>query len=50
MASGAAASNAMTNILLAGQFSDEHYSLDKSLTLAEIFQLAAGALPKKGSR
>ncbi|XP_062227556.1 protein PHOSPHATE-INDUCED 1-like [Phragmites australis] len=38
-----------TRVLLAGQVSDEQYSLGKSLTLVEIFQLAAGLVPKEGA-
>ncbi|TKW20463.2 hypothetical protein SEVIR_4G090200v4 [Setaria viridis] len=37
-----------TRILLASQASDEQYSLGKSLTLDQVFQLAAGAGPRKG--
>ncbi|XP_062227555.1 protein PHOSPHATE-INDUCED 1-like [Phragmites australis] len=38
-----------TRFLLANQVADEQYSLGKSLTLLQVFQLAAGALPKKGA-
>ncbi|KAL6861273.1 hypothetical protein ACP4OV_016973 [Aristida adscensionis] len=38
-----------TRVLLAGEVADETYSLGKSLTLAQVSQLAAGAAPKKGT-
>ncbi|CAL5051900.1 unnamed protein product [Urochloa decumbens] len=41
--------NATTRVVLAGQVTDEQYSLGKSLTLVEVFQLAAGLVPGDGS-
>ncbi|OEL18053.1 Protein EXORDIUM [Dichanthelium oligosanthes] len=38
----------MTEVLLANQESDDNYSMGKSLTLAQISDLAARANPKKG--
>ncbi|KAG8092717.1 hypothetical protein GUJ93_ZPchr0012g19892 [Zizania palustris] len=38
-----------TRVVLANQTSDEEYSLGKSLTLVEVFQLAAGTLPERGA-
>jgi hypothetical protein len=35
-------------VVLANQTSDEEYSLGKSLTLVEVFQLAAGVVPDRG--
>ncbi|KAF0902713.1 hypothetical protein E2562_019064 [Oryza meyeriana var. granulata] len=40
--------NVTSQAVLATQTSDEEYSLGKLLTLVEVFQLAAGALPDKG--
>ncbi|RCV20847.1 hypothetical protein SEVIR_4G090400v4 [Setaria viridis] len=45
-------SNATTNatrVVLAGQVADEQYSLGKSLTLVEVFQLAAALVPGAGA-
>ncbi|OEL30446.1 Protein EXORDIUM [Dichanthelium oligosanthes] len=42
-------SNATTRVVLAGQVDDEQYSLGKSLTLVEVFQLAAGLVPGDGA-
>ncbi|CAL5046839.1 unnamed protein product [Urochloa decumbens] len=44
-----AANNNATRVVLAGQVTDEQYSLGKSLTLVEVFQLAAGLVPSDGS-
>jgi hypothetical protein len=44
----APSSNA-TRVVLGDQVDDEEYSLGKSLTLVEVFQLAAGLVPKPGS-
>ncbi|CAL5037583.1 unnamed protein product [Urochloa decumbens] len=41
--------NATTRVVLAGQVTDEQYSLGKSLTLVEVFQLAAGLVPGDGA-
>ncbi|WVZ81934.1 hypothetical protein U9M48_029259 [Paspalum notatum var. saurae] len=38
-----------TRVLLAGQVTDERYSLGKSLTLVEVFQLAAALVPPAGA-
>lgn len=38
-----------TRIILANQTDDDQYSLGKSLTLVEVFQLAAGLVPDAGS-
>ncbi|TVU12032.1 hypothetical protein EJB05_45653, partial [Eragrostis curvula] len=46
---GSSSANNSTRVLLAGQVADEQYSLGKSLTLVEIFQLAAALVPKPGS-
>uniref|UniRef100_A0ACD6AFP8 Uncharacterized protein n=1 Tax=Avena sativa TaxID=4498 RepID=A0ACD6AFP8_AVESA len=43
------APSSTTRVLLAGQVTDERYSLGKSLSLVQIFQLAAATLPEKGS-
>ncbi|EEE65345.1 hypothetical protein OsJ_20620 [Oryza sativa Japonica Group] len=40
---------AATRVVLSGQVSDEEYSLGKTLTLVQVFQLAAGAAPKRGA-
>ncbi|CAL5043752.1 unnamed protein product [Urochloa decumbens] len=42
-------STTTTRVLLATQIADDQYSLGKSLTLAQISQLAAGASPAKGA-
>uniref|UniRef100_A0A0E0L9F2 Uncharacterized protein n=1 Tax=Oryza punctata TaxID=4537 RepID=A0A0E0L9F2_ORYPU len=38
-----------TRVVLSSQVSDEEYSLGKTLTLVQVFQLAAGAAPKRGA-
>ncbi|KAL6606902.1 hypothetical protein ACP70R_042555 [Stipagrostis hirtigluma subsp. patula] len=38
-----------TRVLIAGQASDEQYSLGTSLTLVQVFQLAAGVQPQEGA-
>jgi hypothetical protein len=50
-ASGSSASNATSSsrVLLAGQVSDEQCSHGRSLTLVQIFQLAAATILEKGS-
>uniref|UniRef100_A0A0E0DZ02 Uncharacterized protein n=1 Tax=Oryza meridionalis TaxID=40149 RepID=A0A0E0DZ02_9ORYZ len=40
---------AATRVVLSGQVSDEEYSLGKTLKLVQVFQLAAGAAPKRGA-
>jgi hypothetical protein len=50
--SNATAANTTTNatrVVLAGQVADEQYSLGKSLTLVEVFQLAAALVPGDGA-
>uniref|UniRef100_A0A0D9WNC8 Uncharacterized protein n=1 Tax=Leersia perrieri TaxID=77586 RepID=A0A0D9WNC8_9ORYZ len=42
------ATAAATRVVLANQTTDEEYSLGKSLTLVEVFQLAAGIVPDRG--
>ncbi|CAN6178738.1 unnamed protein product [Urochloa humidicola] len=46
--SNATAANT-TRVILASQVADEQYSLGKSLTLVEVFQLAAGLVPGDGA-
>ncbi|CAM0913723.1 unnamed protein product [Alopecurus aequalis] len=48
-ATGGTSNATSSRVLLAGQVSDEQYSLGKSLTLVQIFQLAAATLPEKGA-
>ncbi|KAL6606901.1 hypothetical protein ACP70R_042554 [Stipagrostis hirtigluma subsp. patula] len=48
-ATGGGGGGGGTRVLLAGQVADEKYSLGKSLTLAQVFQLAAGVKPRKGA-
>ncbi|XP_006656788.1 protein PHOSPHATE-INDUCED 1-like [Oryza brachyantha] len=45
---GGGGTNVTSRVVLANQTSDEEYSLGKSLTLVEVFQLAAGVVPGKG--
>uniref|UniRef100_A0A0E0L9F3 Phi-1 n=1 Tax=Oryza punctata TaxID=4537 RepID=A0A0E0L9F3_ORYPU len=45
---GGGANLTTTRVVLANQTSDEEYSLGKSLTLVEVFQLAAGVVPDRG--
>ena len=48
-ASGGASNATTTRVVLAGQVADEQYSLGKSLTLVEVFQLAAALVPGDGA-
>ncbi|CAN6208215.1 unnamed protein product [Urochloa humidicola] len=45
LSTAAGATATATRVLLAGQVADDHYSLGKSLTLAQVSQLASGAAP-----
>ncbi|RLN11554.1 protein EXORDIUM-like 1 [Panicum miliaceum] len=46
---GSNATTTTTRVVLAGQVADEQYSLGKSLTLVEVFQLAAALVPGDGA-
>uniref|UniRef100_J3MCI1 Uncharacterized protein n=1 Tax=Oryza brachyantha TaxID=4533 RepID=J3MCI1_ORYBR len=46
---GGGAKSVTTRVVLSSQVSDEAYSLGKTLTLVQIFQLAAGTTPKRGA-
>nr|CAB3467514.1 unnamed protein product [Digitaria exilis] len=47
LSNSTATSNNVTRVVVAGQVTDEHYSLGKSLKLAELSQLAAGLVVPK---